>query len=1363
MTTGAAPLLVPIAVEALVVNHVEQSEVTFHRWELEYSNLKQFLSPSPLPFSDLANTPPAPGLHLHWGLPRGLTRGEQVQARATAEVSGGQLTAVKVSTGGYGYSNQLPPMVMVTGGEGSGALATAVVAGGVVTGVTINNPGSGYASAPQITIAPSPSLSFPLVPNRWLVVRYSPAPLPSALRPTMAWLLQSDSLDANADVLESNSFVRPFPQQPGTIEPTRLGTKATVLASWAGESGDPQKLFLRALGPGNATFAAYQPGVVNVFSFYDPIDDPHATSPDPKYPKDAAQFPENTSLSYLVVGWYSDPAHDPLYGPVTGWDEHGYPVRTPWSGTGQPPEAWEKLLSALDWTVNGAEAQPIYPSQTLYHGSVYGVNWQTTLLPPNAKQSTANMTVAVGHTSIDALSAIVQWYADNPQQGQLEAEMLEAFQYDLLTTLNAPDGEAQLELKIRDAWFGSVPGGTVWQVAAAQTGQFDTGQLTPGTVPPPPRLKAEQATALALLNRNQRALDEARQFLYSQQRELYGAWWKANRLATMSFSERLNISQYLSNGEQELQDIQGLLTKNLALDNPSGLLAQVVQQQKTVTQQAEALPDATNAQSILNYATKAIGLDPAQLQLKPVPAARYYHPPDPVLLVSGIDTSAKQGTLDGGSVFCRFIGQTVTGVNVAGRAEPVTAATGGLGQTIPAPTNSRLPVAVSTGLAALSVETFFVDQANAATICAVGLNSNDQNAIQQLAAAMLACTAQVAAIPSPLGAKFAYANWNGQPWSPLYLEWDVTFYPTVQASKLHSDRDNWAFNPVVMANPPAIAQQPCWSFDGTEYDWYGGLPSFSRSYIGRTFLTPQATYILISKLRKYLKDNPNANLQAVENLLDRIGEWKFLSQRLSGLVDQWVMRDIGQSPLPDQTVAQQIGEEFRATPDPSNGDQDLDFGSGTPFFFPVYGGFLKFNQLIVVDSFGQVVDLMQAGGNIGTGVPWAPVRGRGLSPLKNTQLPQPSELISLAPQLAQGGRLNLRFFSATDDSQETNLWPDANPVCGWVLPNHLDGGLAVYDASGNAVGELLLLIDTTGTRSVCWLPAPDSAAAISDPCHPPNTANTHLCKFVCSLMGTKDEGRSLSSLLQVIDETLWTIDPLGSRADTNLSILIGRPLALVRAGVQIETAGSPVYNQSWADTLQKKTAGIETLQFPVRLGSLQLYDDGLLGYFAGDTYTAFNSVHTPANFQSGGYLNPIGYNGNYLSLPLNYPDFTTQYVTLLLDPRGDVHAFSALFPALTISLPPEYFVEALPRLSVTFRTGPVLAEAGEMRLPYPTEKNGTWSWIQRTDPTPPLDWTDPSGWQIDNIVKANQQARFPSTTPHLREGWLKLTPKDIEH
>src|SRR5205085_4973304 len=283
-----------------------------------------------------ANTPPDPGVHLHWALPRGLTRGTQVQATATAQVENGAVTAIVVENGGYGYDDQLPPMVIITGGEGSGAIATAVVTNGVVTSCTINNGGSGYTSAPQVTIAPSSATSFPLVPNRWLVVRYSPAATQGGPRQTLAWVLQSDAIDDNADPLQSNSFVHPFPSTPDAIQPTRLGTKATVLSAWAGEAGNTQKFFLRAVGPGEATFAAYQPGIVNVFSFYDPIYDPNATSDDPNYKTDTQPLPEGTYLSYLVVGWYSDPQQDPLYGPVTGWDNLGYPIRTPWSGEGNP-------------------------------------------------------------------------------------------------------------------------------------------------------------------------------------------------------------------------------------------------------------------------------------------------------------------------------------------------------------------------------------------------------------------------------------------------------------------------------------------------------------------------------------------------------------------------------------------------------------------------------------------------------------------------------------------------------------------------------------------------------------------------------------------------------------------------------------------------------------------------------------------------------------------------------------------------------------------------------------------------------------------------------------------------------------------
>lgn len=1362
---NTSPLLVPVAAEALLVNHVVQTNVTFHRWEMEYSNLLGFESPVPPAFSDLSSAPPDPGVHLHWSLPRALTRGTQVQATARAEVSGGQVSGVVVASGGYDYADALPPVVTISGGGGTGAAASAVVRDGVVISVNVVSGGSGYTSAPQVTIAPSPAISFPYVPNRWLVVRYSPAPDSSRARPTKAWLLQSDALDPNAAASESNSFVNPFPSEAGAIEPTRLGTKAVVLESWAGEADSPQRLFLRALGPGEATFAAYQPGVVNVFSFYDPLYDATAAYSLPAYRDAAERLPENSQLTYLLAGWYSDPTHDPLYGPVTSWDSAGDPLRSLWTSENDSGGAWEALLASLDWTVATAAGESDLPTQSLFHGLVYGVNWQTSSVPPRPNSTPQDLQVAVGNTSIDALAAIVGLHADSPAIGAVEAELLEAFQYNFLRTLDQPDGHAQLDLQIRQAAFASATGGTFWQVVAAQTAETETGRLDPGVVPAPPPLEPAQAQALAALNQSQRQLDEAARALASLQWELYATWWKQNRLAKMSVAQQADLEQYFS----DLDSITALIDAN-ARPGAGTLFQQVQEQQQAVGALAQKLPDPTNPQSIGTYATNVLALDPARLQLKPTTMPRFYQPADPVVLVAGLQASEKQGTLDAdGSLVCRLASQAVTGVNVQSGSGvvPVTATTAGVGAVIPTPTNARLPATIAAGLNVLEVETFFVDPADAATIVKVGLGSSDQPTIDALRAAMLAGTAQIHGGASPPSPDFMFSAWTEQPWSPLYMEWEVTFYPTVQPDQMDNETD-WPFADIAFAPPPSQSptgeavstSQPWWVFDGTDFEWYGGLPTTSQDYVGRTFLTPQSTYVMIARLRKYLKEHPNADLQAVENLIDRIGDWNFLSQRLSGLVDQFIMRDLTQSRPPDSSVAAQVGEQYHAVPDPTKGNQDTDFGSGTPYFFPVRGGFLKFVRLTVVDAFGQVIDLMQAGGNKGTGVPFAPVRGRGLVPLAQTSLPQPSELISLAPRLVQTGRLNFRFISATADARETGMWPDANPVCGWVLPNHLDGALMVYDAGGNAIAELLLLADTGGHAAVRMVPAPASASAVSAPAQ---IVNPHLRGFVSALTSATDGGAGFRNLLAAVDETLWTVDPLGGRADENLSVLIGRPLALVRAQLQFELDGQPVYNQSWGETLRQSWAGVGAIDFPVRLGSLDLYDDGLMGYFEGDTYTTFNSVHSPTGYQpaAGSYLNPVGYNGNYLKLKFDYPNYTPKYVTLLLDPRGGVHAFTGILPAKNVSLPGSYYEDALARMAVTFRTAPVLTDATVVRIPYPTERNGQWTWVQRAAALP-ADWTDPAGWKSATIVKADSQARLPDAPPRLVEGWLKLTPKDIE-
>lgn len=63
----------------------------------------------------------------------------------------GQLTRIRLTTGGDGYTS--PPAVTISGGGGSGAAAVACLNGDSVESVIITDPGSGYTSDPTVSIA----------------------------------------------------------------------------------------------------------------------------------------------------------------------------------------------------------------------------------------------------------------------------------------------------------------------------------------------------------------------------------------------------------------------------------------------------------------------------------------------------------------------------------------------------------------------------------------------------------------------------------------------------------------------------------------------------------------------------------------------------------------------------------------------------------------------------------------------------------------------------------------------------------------------------------------------------------------------------------------------------------------------------------------------------------------------------------------------------------------------------------------------------------------------------------------------------------------------------------------------------------
>jgi hypothetical protein len=355
--------------------------------------------------------------------------------------------------------------------------------------------------------------------------------------------------------------------------------------------------------------------------------------------------------------------------------------------------------------------------------------------------------------------------------------------------------------------------------------------------------------------------------------------------------------------------------------------------------------------------------------------------------------------------------------------------------------------------------------------------------------------------------------------------------------------------------------------------------------------------------------------------------------------------------------------------------------------------------------------------------------------------------VQLPPGLLQPARLDFDLISATDDTVVFGpSSPGADPVCGWVLPNHLDGSLMAYDSDGGALGEMSVGVTTGGQSVPCWAPAPGSkyqtlaelAAGIP-----------HFGAFMQAL-GVVDP-TTFTAFLGAIDETLWTTVPMDAVFDRSLAVLIGRPLAMVRSRLQFELDGPPYPDPSWQYTFEQQPNTVTTFEFAIELGNVAQLDDGLIGYFAADDYSKFNVVDQ-SGAPAGKYLTPIGADGNYIGLP--FDGTTQQYLSMLVDPRGPVHATTAILPTASVALPPQFVTDALDAMNVTFRLNGALTDqsvdpsgATTVLLPLPAERAGTWSWLEN----------DPGGWTTYPIAPDDATARLTDVPPVLRRGLLQLS------
>lgn len=1171
---------------------------------------------------------------------------------------------------------------------------------------------------------PGAEVSYPAIPNRWLLTRKFRDP-----QDPTRWAFWSI-------VIACDYVWDPASENPaGSLYPTQDGRRwqflgrTWPLAAWPGEKAIEPYLLkprLTAVGPGDATFAAFAPNVRDVLAVADPL-------------TGVGEGP----VSYALYGWYGDPASDPLYG-ATAYGPQGWQTRKQWhdlmAAMRWLPDTCEAGLhravrAAADWAahhlriVDPNRPRTQYPARTLCHGMVADVAWFGPYGPTFSGVPTTNPAqagyvkprIAIGNSSADALAALIgavigdaagREAADGEASsaeaggsgpgdiGQELTDVMAAFQAGLLPELVQADGQARVEAGLQAGWFNAVPGGTTWRVVAPEVPQDPAGREAP------PPLSPEQAALLIELNRRQAALDQRLRLLASAQSEVSVLWWE---------------QKFIDANEPDYDKWKQLVKDADARARPATLA--LVGECRWLRQQRDtcliALTDT---------------LDGLRLSAEPGPV--FSRPNEPVLLISGARRAFKHGedgVFEEGRLACRFTGQAVSGleVTVGGREYVVQ------GAQLPGPVLAGLDFPAE--LADLAVEAMVLDISNAPLIASVADPADPWpllGAIRRVQSGAwnpalnpildrqvivpgdrLLTQYGLGAIPSKIAVQF----WS-PPWSPLYLDWRIVYHPS--AALTGGRFRDWA--------PPADAPVP--GPDDWSYRWLGSEPGPDQVRIeGRTLLTPQSQTALAAQLERVIRDagsDPGLRpyLWALRDAQDYLVASDLLCQAISGF---------------GAALLQQIPATFRVAPGAELAPY-LDPGGVPRFvpasraateataaqFGPLRAGHFRLDDLWVVDDFGQAFLVFEA----------IRQKPRDYHPVRSPDMVTPDwpTYAMLRPRITQFGRLELPLLSAERDDREVDPQAPAGatPLCGWLLANPLEHGILVYHADGTLAGEL-----ARGGDGVVWWPAPETAPPPHGGPGDVQISNRHLRGIVIGLLRHRDPAGALDEFLALLSDGALATGPDGSWIDEELPVPAGRPLTVIRARVRYLLSGEPAYSQRWPDTGQRLTGGFERARLPVQLGSTELLDDGVIGCYLNDDYRQVQSVYAPPD------PGPSGYVGRQRPDPA-LGDAGGTLLTMIVTPHGTVHAVTGLLPVLELTVPAPLTTPALRRMAVTLRTGPVLGDGTGTVLPLPATADSAWSWLQYTDTV-----------RVANeypAEPADATARLPDAAPVLREGWLKL-------
>ncbi|AMR33477.1 hypothetical protein A0256_19650 [Mucilaginibacter sp. PAMC 26640] len=960
----------------------------------------------------------------------------------------------------------------------------------------------------------------------------------------------------------------------------------------------------------------------------------------------------------------------------------------------------EQVNNDLNWTYTG---DSVVTNYSVYSGLVQNVLWNpyNKYIVDQANQLPINAKLTIGNTPPESFAAYFKNQL-HPDIAFFET-LLNAFQNGLLSEFMQPkpDQLAQLQQVLHQKTFADYSSGTIYQIVRPEK---DSPEETEVELPLP------LAESLNLLNLYQQELDFYINYTGRFQWQLFADWYKL--VNTTDPSIQNNLYQ--------------IIYQNLGIVWP-----EVQATNKTLSDQLSAQKTIVKGQ---------IQTFDAMLELKPTAPARYWQPNEPVVLLvpehmsNAIRSKALKQNYDAnGYLPCRTTQQLITQVVVN---SVTVAATQFASAELPSPNHLPYPDVTNQ----LLEESYLLNSQLGSAL--TGVSANDLE--KALNAAMAGKEQSVYTFTGVVPSAIEVSWWHSNPWYPVFTEWIVKYYP-LEATEANGQLLN--YNPDLFYNNYAIDQS-----NGGSVVYTGTLdPStidFSKAqqYKSSAVLSNSAAKTFRTQLEDYLNVYPNETLQFIA---DELAVGLFASAPLSGMNSLLAMQQQSmqlniavtpQNPYYSitQLVAQVSAGANKVSPVPNG------------YFNPIRAGFLEFS-ISVVDVYGQKRTV-----NITETITSVQVT----SLFKGSIVPN---VVYVPPAMAQPTRLLFRWLAAIgDEIQEMNAHPSTTPICGWFLPNHLNGSLFIYDQQGRSMGTLGMNGNET---AMVWQSAPGNNATINESVEEVFALqNPNLRDMAVALYNNGPA--FFTQFWKAIDNMHNFIDPANYAQSSDLAVLIGRPVALGEVMLRLEVDGGPAMNQSWTTitTDNYRTDNKFTdVRFPVILGDMNQINDGLIGYFLDkDNAFDFSTFYTegaPATNTSG-VIRPAE---NTIELAVSpKPDSAKPYdsqanaefVLMLFDPRATIHASTGILPTKSIDIPSELYADTLGILEMTFLTTPVLKGVTGFNMPLPEEEGYQWSWVEETF------INDEPAWAINPDVKYIEGQAIGDYTPQtIREGWLRLNPQ----